>query len=380
VIIAGFFHLDPMHELSLTLLVMGGAAATALLGLSCIAFLERRMKVKSDSALCFILATFFGIGLTLASHVQFSYTSLYRQVVLYLYGQAATMTDVHILVYGLLALAIVAMILLFYKELQAITFDRSFAKTLGLPVHSLDLLLFVMIVLAIVIGIRSVGVVLMSAMLIAPAVAARQYTNHFGRMLLLAALFGVASGFFGNYLSVEMGRTIGKALPTGPMIVLVASFFCIIALLLAPERGLLLRLNRVRQFRNQCARENMLKALWRYGEGLEVAKEELQRRQNLSYLAFKNVIWHLKAAGWIGEQHGKLMLTQEGWLWAARIVRLHRLWEVYLADYLGIGAERVHYSAEEMEHIITPQLEEELTLLLRDPQRDPHHQPIPPKL
>ena len=72
------------------------------------------------------------------------------------------------------------------------------------------------------------------------------------------------------------------------------------------------------------------------------------------------------------------MLTSKGEVWAAKIVRLHRLWEVYLADYLGIGVERVHRSAEEMEHIITPELERELTFLLKDPQRDPHHQPIPP--
>ncbi len=59
-------------------------------------------------------------------------------------------------------------------------------------------------------------------------------------------------------------------------------------------------------------------------------------------------------------------------------MRLHRLWEVYLADYLGVGAERVHRNAEEMEHIITPQLERELTMLLKDPKEDPHKQPIPP--
>lgn len=70
-------------------------------------------------------------------------------------------------------------------------------------------------------------------------------------------------------------------------------------------------------------------------------------------------------------------LTPKGVQWAARIVRLHRLWEVYLVDYLGLGAERVHRSAEEMEHIITPELETELTLLLNNPKYDPHHQPIP---
>jgi manganese/zinc/iron transport system permease protein len=83
--------------------------------------------------------------------------------------------------------------------------------------------------------------------------------------------------------------------------------------------------------------------------------------------------------GWVEKaKSGCYRLTIDGIHRAAYIIRLHRLWEVYLADYLGIGAERVHRSAEEMEHIITPEIETELTRLLKDPKIDPHHQPIPP--
>ena len=91
------------------------------------------------------------------------------------------------------------------------------------------------------------------------------------------------------------------------------------------------------------------------------------------------ILLQLSYNGWITSlSDGSYRLTNEGQIWAAKIVRLHRLWEVYLSDYLGVGAEKVHRNAEEMEHIITPQLERELTLLLQDPKRDPHHQPIPP--
>jgi manganese/zinc/iron transport system permease protein len=91
------------------------------------------------------------------------------------------------------------------------------------------------------------------------------------------------------------------------------------------------------------------------------------------------ILWRLCRNGWLEKiETGGYKLTHDGRLRAAKIVRLHRLWEVYLADYLGVGAERVHRNAEEMEHIITPELEKELTLLLHNPKRDPHHQPIPP--
>src|SRR5262249_37076291 len=160
--------------------------------------------VPSDAALCFVLSTFFGIGLTITSEVQFSFTSLYKQTLTYLYGQAATMTDIHIVIYGVLALVVMIMILLLYKELQVMTFDRQYAKSLGIRVRSIDLLLFILVAIAVIIGIRSVGVVLMSAMLIAPAVAARQFTNRLSILLMLAAFFGMLSGFLGNYFSVQL--------------------------------------------------------------------------------------------------------------------------------------------------------------------------------
>ena len=153
------------------------------------------------------------MGVTLASHVQFTSTVLYRQVQAYLFGQAATMTDVHIYVYGGLALIIIAAISLLYKELQAITFDRQYAQSLGFSVRSINAVIFTLIVLAIVIGIRSVGVVLMSAMLVAPPVAARQFSHRLSTNFLLAALFGIISGFLGNYLSIAGSQTMEVITP-----------------------------------------------------------------------------------------------------------------------------------------------------------------------
>lgn len=376
----------PESELALSVGIMAGAFVTALLGLYLIHFLERKVKVPSDSALCFILSAFFGIGLTLASRVQFSHTQLYKQTLVYLYGQAATMTDIHILIYGTMSLLLIVFIVLTYKELQTVTLDRNYATTLGLPVHLIDTLVFFAIVLAVVVGIRSVGVVLMSAMLIAPAVAARQYTHHLFKMFVLAALFGVASGFFGNVLSVELGQWLERhypdtrlSLPTGPMIVLVAAAICVFSLLFAPERGLIVRLFRMSRFRHQCVSENLLKAMWRFGPDAVLPLHQIIQYQSGSDWYLRFVLRQLARQGWIERfKDGSYCLTPKGFQKAARTVRLHRLWEVYLADYLGVGAERVHRSAEEMEHIITPELEAKLIILLNDPTHDPHQQPIPP--
>jgi manganese/zinc/iron transport system permease protein len=387
VILAGLMGLEDQNEITLTFLIMFGAAITALLGLWCIQRLEQHLHIRSDSALCFILSAFFGIGLTMASQVQFSFSYLYRQAQVYLYGQAATMTDIHIFVYGGLALLILLMISLLYKEIQTITFNREFAKSLGINVRLVDGIIFVLIVLAVVIGIRSVGVVLMSAMLISPAAAARQYTNKLSLMFLLAGFFGLLSGFLGNYLSVETTVHLKQfypstrlALPTGPMIVLVASLICLLSLLFAPERGLFLRLIRSARFRFRCMCENLLKVLWRYGAHQPIPFEQIAKHQTASKIYLRFVLWRLVRNGWVKKyENDTYKLTHDGEIWGSKIVRLHRLWEVYLVDYLGIGEEKVHVSAEEMEHIISPELEGELTLLLRDPKRDPHQQPIPPK-
>lgn len=386
VILAGLGNIGEDQEFLLTLLTMGGALASAILGLWTIGFLQRRLKVRSDSALCFVLAAFFGIGLTLASQVQFAYSSLYRQAQVYLYGQAATMTDIHILIYGTLAFVILSVVIIFYKEIQGIAFDSAYMQSLGMNVHIVNAIVFFLIVVAVIIGIRSVGVVLMSAMLIAPAVAARQYSNKLYRIFALAAFFGVLSGFLGNYLSVELSQWLKLkypderlTLPTGPMIVIVASIICLLSLMFAPKRGLLLRFIRILHFRHQCMCENLLKAIWRFGPEKEIDFETIAKYQSASVWYLRTVLNILTYQGWIVRTSAdRYRLTPEGTTWAARIVRLHRLWEVYLVDYLGVGAERVHRSAEEMEHIITPELAAKLTLMLNDPKYDPHHQPIPP--
>lgn len=383
IITAAFFSFQEQNESMITLLITMGAFVTATLGLWFIHFLEMKFKIKSDAAICFTLSIFFGIGITLASEIQFSLTSLYRQSLAYLYGQAATMNDGDILIYGLLAVSTFIVIFLFYKEIQTMTFNAEFAKTIGMKVKIVDWTLFVLTALAVVIGIRSVGVVLMSAMLIAPAAAARQYTHSLRNMLSLSAFFAVLSGFLGNYISVELSHQFSRQgsrliLPTGPMIVLVASVICFLSLLFAPKRGLLLRIIRITKFRYKCLQENILKAIWRLEPHYSATLHQLSKYQRISTFYLRILLFHLIRKKYLQKQDQKYLLTEKGKRYAAHVVRLHRLWEVYLVDYLGVGSEKVHRNAEEIEHIITPELEKELTLLLKDPKMDPHHQKIPP--
>jgi manganese/zinc/iron transport system permease protein len=198
----------------------------------------------------------------------------------------------------------------------------------------------------------------MAGMLIGPAVAARPLTNRLSYHFALSGLFGVVSGFLGNYLSVVVPQG-AYSLPTGPMILMASSLFCFLSLLLAPRSGLVTRYLRMRRFSFQCAVENALKSLWKNEKS-----------------AFSPLIrFTLKHKKWI-DPRGHL--TPLGKAKAENIIRLHRLWEVYLVDYMGQKVEKVHRTAEEFEHLMSPELERELTELLHNPRHDPHHQPIPP--
>ncbi|MFZ0565377.1 MAG: iron chelate uptake ABC transporter family permease subunit [Chlamydiales bacterium] len=355
------------------LLIFTGAFLSSIAGFWLIRCLKCKLRVSEDSALCFVLTLFFGVGVTVASYTQFAYPHLFRQIQAYLYGQTATMIDLHIFIYGGLALLILLVIFLFYKEIFVLSFDAQFAQSIGINGRLIETAIVLLIGLSLVMAIRGIGLILTSAMLIAPAVSARQFTHSFKQLLFLSALLGLISAFCGNYLSLRLG------LPVGPIIVLVAGGFALYALLWAPERGLFVRGIRVASFRMQRIQENLLKSIWRLTEGGKylTSFSEIMENQSCSKFYLRLLLFRLKRRGWVKRAWGGFALTVEGTQRGGQIVRLHRLWEVYLVNALGMGAQRVHSSAEEMEHILTPSLEKKLTELLNNPMQDPHHQPIP---
>lgn len=366
------------YDLASSAILIGGFIS-ACIGLWFLEKMQKVTKVKDDGALCFVLSSFFGLGVLFASYMQTTNAIYYKMAQMFLYGQVATMTQSHIWIYAGLTLAVVATILLFYRPIILVLFDREFSKVLHVPMRLVEATLFFLLVLAIVIGIRSVGVVLMSGMLIAPSVAARQWSNRLSIIFILSAIFGAASGFLGNYLSLEIPQWFGNekfSLPTGPMILLSAVFFALFSLFFSPKRGFVLRLWRIIKFRLKCKEENLLKLLWKLQTEKGLSKKELQKKSGLSHSHITLLLWYLKRHRWLQKTALKYNLTSDGTQRAARVIRLHRLWEAYLV-HLGQGVEKVHRSAEEMEHIISPEIEAELTELLHDPKQDPHLQPIP---
>lgn len=217
------------HSKHPAVLFLGGSIAGGL-GALCIAGINRYTRLKKDTALGIVLSVFFGTGLVLMTILQKK--SVASQAILnkFLFGNAATLLiqDVYVIVF--ISIAVLICIGLFKKEFMLLIFDESYAHTLSYPVALLDVFLIFLLVMTLMIGLQTVGVVLMSTMLIAPAVAARQWTNRLNPMIILAATLCSCSCIMGSYISSLFDR-----MPTGPVIVVLLSMIVLFSLFCAPS-------------------------------------------------------------------------------------------------------------------------------------------------
>jgi manganese/zinc/iron transport system permease protein len=213
-----------------------GALATGLLCVVAIAAVARWTRIKEDAAIGIGLTVFFGAGVALLSYIQKHPNDDPAGLNSYLWGTTGSMlAEDAALILGLTLLTLVVTLLL-YKEFRLTAFDPEFARGQGWPTLLLDLALLGLIVIVVVIGLRSVGVLLVSAVLIVPAAAARFWTDRLSVMMIVSAGIGLLMGAGGTQFSVLSG------LATGPVIVLTGTLLLAISTLLAPRHGVIARL------------------------------------------------------------------------------------------------------------------------------------------
>ena len=215
------------------LVLVLGAGVAGWLGTLAVMAIVRRSRTPFDASLGLILSVFFGVGLVLLTIIQRRQDATQAGLDKFLFGQAAALVTQDVVVMASLGGVALVVLVVFWKEFKVLLFDEDFAAAQGFPVRRLDVLLTTLLVVAIVIGLQTVGVVLMSAILIAPAAAARQWTDKLVGVVVLAGVFGAVSGVSGAVLSATTPR-----LPTGPTIVLCATAVVGVSLLFAPGRGL----------------------------------------------------------------------------------------------------------------------------------------------
>jgi manganese/iron transport system permease protein len=214
-------------------LALGGAVAGLATALTIVGVSQNR-RLREDTVIGVFFAFAFGLGIVLVS-TQRSYTG---DLASFLFGQILGISDGDVVTVAAVGALLVTTTLLLRKELVTVSLDRETAAAAGLPVFRLDALLYAMVTIAIVISLQAVGNILVLALLITPAAAARMLTDRLGVMMLLAALLSASSALVGLYLSYHYD------LASGGLIVLVITATFALSWTFAPRHGLLARLRR----------------------------------------------------------------------------------------------------------------------------------------
>jgi manganese/zinc/iron transport system permease protein len=285
-----------------------GALVSGMIGTFWIRGIVSKTHLKSDTALGLILSLFFGFGMLLLTYIQKQPNANQAGLDKYLFGQAATLLESDVWMMAIATSACLVVLLLFWKEFKILLFDADYTKTLGFNTRFIDILITSFIVLAIVLGLQTVGVVLMSAMLLAPAAAARQWTNSLGVMVFLAAIFGAFAGVFGTAISASQNN-----LSTGPVIVLVAGVFVVFSFIFSPNRGLLFKQIRISKNRRDLKLYKTLAFMHNIAEDHEdishphtikilnnfqgFTKKSLQKLVELDFVILQGNMWSLTEKG-----------------------------------------------------------------------------------
>jgi manganese/zinc/iron transport system permease protein len=246
------------RELSALLI---GAGIASWLGILLIRAITSTTRIKQDAAMGMVLSSFFALGLALLAYIQGRPDASQAGLKSFIFGQAAAIVERDVWTIALVGFLALAMVAIFWKEFKLLTFDPDFAQASGMPTRPLDLLLSTLIVVAVVLGLQLAGVILMIGLLIAPAIAARQWMKRLEQMVILAGILGATSGATGAVLSAT-----GENLPTGPLIVVVSALLAFASLALAPERGIVWRELTARRDRHNFAAQNTLEDLIRHAQ------------------------------------------------------------------------------------------------------------------
>lgn len=351
--------------------LLAGAAISGAIGVGCVLLIRRFTRLKEDAALGIVLSVFFGLGVAILGVIQKMDTGSAAGLESFIYGKTASMLRADAILIGMAAVLTAAASLTLFKEFSLLCFDQDFAGAQGWPVLGLDALMMTLVVLVTVIGLQAVGLILMVALLVIPPAAARFWTHHLPTMLAISAAIGGVSGFIGAAASALLPR-----LPAGAIIVVVASAAFAFSLVFGSVRGLVVAGWRRSGVRAIVMRHHLLRALFEHCESrvapmttlvpvVPVSLHELLRKRSWSPASLRRCLRRLIRDGLVHQfSPDSFALTDPGRVEARRVVRNHRLWELFLITHADVAPSHVDRGADELEHVLAPDVMEKLEAML----------------
>lgn len=350
--------------------ITSGAAAVYL-----VEWIIKKSRIKPDASIASTLAFMFSLGVILLNIIQSSGNSNQSGLTDFLFGKAATIVHTDLLFFVGLTVITLLVTIIFYRAFKISLFNPEYAATIGINQKLLKFIISSLIIITTAIGIQTVGIILMSALIITPASSALLWTKSFNKVFILATVFAITSSILGVYISFTSPK-----MPTGPWIIVVLSLIALSSAFCSPK-GIIAQKIKTKKNTKKILIDNLLKAIFKlslkHSSKSGYTEEQIKLFHHFHSPELKKGLHYLQKENWIVHAGDHWALTNDGKKEAKRIIRIHRLWELYMQKFMHIQTDHVHDSAESIEHIITPKLEKKLQNIMGKPATDPHEQEIP---
>lgn len=334
--------------------------------------LKKHSKLKEDALMAVFLSFSFALGMLMLGVLEAQPTVEKAGLKSYLFGNVAGLLPSDLYFLGAWAVVVLLLFSLFYEHVIHNALNLSAERFRPHP-RSIGFWLKIVTSITIILGIKSVGFILMGSFLISTVVFARTWTFHIPKMVILAVLVSVFSSLIGVLVSLKIDQ-----MPTGPVIVLVITCFAFFSFLVSPKTILGQKWRNYRKNQLDIRSQNMLKQMY-YSSGPNklINWEELVKNVKLTKLKAVLLKWKLLRKKWVYTVAGSLYLSENGYEEGRKMVRKHRLWETYLASKLRMENDHIHFNAESIEHVLDEKTVKMLERELNYPTQDPHQSKIP---
>lgn len=350
---------------------IGSTIAGLFAGIA-ITWIQQNIQTKNDAAIGIIFTAMFAIGVMGISWLNQS-EGVHLDLKDFLFGNVLGISNDDIYLTLGVAVYTIISVTIFYRYLFITTFQATIAETMGISAKTIHYFLMLLLSFAIVASLRTVGVILVVAMLITPAATALLLSNRLKLVIFISGTLGILSAVLGLVVSIIFETT------PGPAMTIVATIFYFLAVIFSPEKGIWSKFMQNRIEKKRILREDILRQVIKNPLEAGMPISEISQRLNVSMSKLKSVISTMARSVLLDSVEGKVILTGEGRDKAEQMVRAHRLWETYQVRQMGLSVDQVHDAADQIEHFLSEELLDEIDKELGFPAKDPHDSPIPAK-